>query len=244
MFAAISDYGITRQAIKNGLLKLHIWDPRNYTGGRRRAVDDRPYGGGPGMLMKPEPLARCIDAARACKPGPVVYLSPRGDLLDQRIVEELSGCDGLTLLSGRYEGVDERVIETRVHREISIGDYVIAGGELAAMVVIETVARVLPGVLGNDLSMKQDSFFNGLLDCPHYTRPERFEGLDVPPVLLSGNHEKIRQWRFKQSVAKTGECRPDLLERLNLHDNAADIERLDPEQMNLLKNFKLERKDD
>ena len=145
-----------------------------------------------------------------------MYLSPQGDLLNQQLVEELADYAGLTLLAGRYEGIDERVIESRVDREVSIGDYVLAGGEIPAMTVIDAIARLLPSVLGNDLSARQDSFSNGLLDCPHYTRPECFEGLNVPQVLLNGDHEKIRQWRLNQSIAKTGERRPDLLERVNL----------------------------
>ncbi|WP_423909852.1 tRNA (guanosine(37)-N1)-methyltransferase TrmD [Candidatus Spongiihabitans sp.] len=216
MFDAVLEFGITRQAIEKGLLKLVLWNPRDYTEDQHRTVDDRPYGGGPGMLMKPEPLARCIDDARVSNSGPVVYLSPQGDLLNQQLVEELADYAGLTLLAGRYEGIDERVIESRVDREVSIGDYVLAGGEIPAMTVIDAIARLLPSVLGNDLSARQDSFSNGLLDCPHYTRPECFEGLNVPQVLLNGDHEKIRQWRLNQSIAKTGEHRPDLLERVNL----------------------------
>jgi tRNA (guanine37-N1)-methyltransferase len=218
MFDAIVEYGITRKAIDSGLLRLNLWDLRDYSGNRHRTVDDRPYGGGPGMLMKPEPLARCIDAAKISVAGPVVYLSPQGEKLDQKLVEEFAGLPGLILLAGRYEGIDERVIETRVDRQVSIGDYVLAGGELPAMVFIEAIARLLPGVLGNDLSAEQDSFSNGLLDCPHYTRPECFEGLNVPDVLLSGDHERIRQWRMEQAIAKTGERRPDLIKRSSLED--------------------------
>jgi len=211
MFDAIVENGITRKAIDSGLLRLDLWDVRDYSNNRHRTVDDRPYGGGPGMLMKPEPLADCIDAATKSVAGPVVYLSPQGDRLDQSQVEEFAGLAGLTLLAGRYEGIDERVIETRVDREVSIGDYVLAGGEIPAMVLIEAIARLLPGVLGNDLSARQDSFSDGLLDCPHYTRPESFEGLSVPEVLLSGDHEKIRQWRRERSIEKTGKRRPDLM---------------------------------
>ncbi len=240
MFDAVLEFGITRQAVEKGLLKLILWNPRDYTEDRHRTVDDRPYGGGPGMLMKPEPLARCIDDARisnsGSNPGPVVYLSPQGDLLNQQLVEELADYTDLTLLAGRYEGIDERVIESRVDREVSIGDYVLAGGEIPAMTIIDAIARLLPGVLGNDLSASQDSFSNGLLDCPHYTRPECFEGLNVPQILLSGDHEKIRQWRLNQSIAKTGERRPDLLERVNLEEGEFDTE-----QIKLLKEFQLER---
>jgi tRNA (guanine37-N1)-methyltransferase len=218
MFDAVVEYGITRKAIDSGLLSLQLWDLRDYSGNRHRTVDDRPYGGGPGMLMKPEPLARCIDAATKSVAGPVVYLSPQGERLDQKLIEELIGLPGLTLLAGRYEGIDERIIETRVDRQVSIGDYVLAGGELPAMVFIEALTRLLPGVLGNELSAQQDSFSNGLLDCPHYTRPECFEGLDVPDVLLSGDHERIRRWRIEQSIAKTGERRPDMINHSSLED--------------------------
>ena len=218
MFDAIVEYGITRKAIDSGLLNLNLWDLRDYSGNRHRTVDDRPYGGGPGMLMKPEPLARCIDAATESVAGPVVYLSPQGERLDQKLVEEFVGLSGLTMLAGRYEGIDERIIETRVDRQVSVGDYVLAGGELPAMVLIEAIARLLPGVLGNDLSAGQDSFSNGLLDCPHYTRPECFEGSNVPEVLLSGDHERIRRWRLEQSIAKTGERRPDLMNQSSLKD--------------------------
>lgn len=251
MFDAVFEFGITRQAIEKGLLKLVLWNPRDYTEDQHKTVDDRPYGGGPGMLMKPEPLARCLDHVRASKsasisdsnplskPGPVVYLSPQGELLNQPLVEELICYTDLTLLAGRYEGIDERVIESRVEREISIGDYVLSGGEIPAMIVIDAISRLLPGVLGNDLSAKQDTFSNGLLDYPQYTRPECFEGLNVPQVLLSGNHEKIKQWRLKQALAKTAEHRADLLKRVNLEDG-----KFDTEQIKLLKEFQLEQPDD
>ncbi len=219
MFDAITEYGITRNAVDKKALTLRRFDPRDFTEDRYRSVDDRPYGGGPGMLMKPEPLARCIDASLESNPGPVVYLSPQGERLTQSLVEELSVLQGINLLCGRYEGIDERVIESRVDREISIGDYVLAGGELAAMVVIDAVTRLLPGVLGNDLSVAQDSFNNGLLDCPHYTRPESFENVRVPEILLSGDHEKIRQWRLNQSIARTRERRPELLKEFDSGDN-------------------------
>lgn len=243
MFDAVLNFGITRQAIEKGLLKLDFWNPRDYTEDQHRTVDDRPYGGGPGMLMKPEPLARCIDAAKVSnsgsKPGPVVYLSPKGDLLNQQLVEELADYDDLTLLAGRYEGIDERIIESRVDREVSVGDYVLAGGELPAMTVIDAIARLLPGVLGNDLSAKQDSFSNGLLDYPHYTRPECFEGLEVPQILLSGDHKKIRQWRLNQAIAKTDERRSDLLKQVNLEEGGFDTE-----QIKFLKKFQLEQQND
>ncbi len=239
MCNSIADYGIIRQAALAGALKFDSLDPRAFTGNAHRSVDDRPYGGGPGMVMKPVPLAACIDAAKSSNPGPVVYLSPQGELLNQSMVEELATLPGLILLAGRYEGIDERIVESRVEREISIGDYVLAGGELAAMAIVEAIARLLPGVLGNQLSAKQDSFSNGLLDCPHFTRPERFEGLTVPPVLLSGDHEKIRQWRLTRALARTGERRPDLFANINLDDF-----RLNDEQIELLKAYQLEQEDD
>lgn len=212
MFRVISGYGITRIAQEKGAMDLRVSNPREYAEGLHRAVDDRPYGGGPGMVMKAEPLARCVDQLKHSNSGPVIYLSPQGELLNQNLVEELAGSPELILLAGRYEGVDERVIETRVDREISIGDYILAGGEIAAMVLIESMSRLLPGVLGNELSAKQDSFSSGLLDCPHFTRPEVFEGRAVPEVLLSGDHERIRRWRDEQAMAKTRIRRPDLIE--------------------------------
>lgn len=191
------------------------------------------------MVMKPEPLAACIDAARISGPGPVVYLSPQGESLNQSLVEELAALPGLILLAGRYEGIDERIVESRVEREISIGDYVLAGGELAAMVIVEAIARLLPGVLGNRMSAEQDSFSSGLLDCPHFTRPERFEGRDVPPVLLGGDHEKIRQWRLTQALVRTGERRPDLIANLD-----PGRFRLNDEQVELLNAYQLEQEDE
>ncbi len=239
MCNSIANYGIIRQAALAGALKFDSLDPRAFARVPHRSVDDRPYGGGPGMVMKPAPLAACIDAARASRPGPVVYLSPQGELLNQPMVNELATLPGLILLAGRYEGIDERIVESRVEREISIGDYVLAGGELAAMVIVEAIARLLPGVLGNQMSAKQDSFSNGLLDCPHFTRPERFEGQGVPPVLLSGDHEKIRQWRLTQALVRTGERRPDLIA-----DLIPDQLRLNDEQVELLNAYQLEQEDD
>ncbi len=239
MCNSIAKCGVIRQAALAGALKFDVLNPRAFARGAHRSVDDRPYGGGPGMVMKPAPLAACIDAARISKPGPVVYLSPQGDLLNQPMVEELSKLPGLILLAGRYEGIDERIVESRVEREVSIGDYVLAGGELAAMVVVEAIARLLPGVLGNRMSAQQDSFCDGLLDCPHFTRPEYFEGRNVPPVLLSGDHEKIRQWRLTQALVRTGERRPDLIANL-----IPDRSRLNDEQVELLNAYQLEQKYD
>lgn len=211
MFDAVTRFGMTRLALEAGEISLTLYNPRDYTTDRHRSVDDRPYGGGPGMVMKPEPLAACIDAAKRTISGPVIYLSPQGRLLDQDLVKEISAYQGMILLAGRYEGIDERIVSTRVDLEISIGDYILAGGELPAMVMVDSVARLLPGVLGNELSALQDSFSDGLLDCPHFTRPEVFEGHEVPQVLMSGDHEKIRQWREVQSRTRTRLRRPDLI---------------------------------
>ncbi len=217
MFQAITDYGVTGRGCKQEKLSVQTINPRDYTHDRHRTVDDRPYGGGPGMLMKVEPLRAAIAAAReqvatdGIKPK-VVYLSPQGRKLDQRGVEELALVPNMVLVCGRYEGIDERVIEAEVDEEWSLGDFILSGGELAAMVLIDSVARLQPGVLGHELSAEQDSFSDDLLDCPHYTRPEILDGVQVPDVLLSGNHEKIRQWRLKQSLMRTWLRRPDLLQ--------------------------------
>lgn len=217
MFEAVSGYGITGRAVKNGLLTLRVWNPREYTEDKHRNVDDRPYGGGPGMVMQAEPLARAIRAARAeAKTAKVIYLSPQGRKLDHAGVHELAQRAGLILLAGRYEGVDERLLETEVDEEWSIGDYVLSGGELAAMVLIDAVTRQLPGALGDEDSADQDSFVNGLLDCGHYTRPEEYAGRRVPEVLLSGDHEKIRRWRLKQALGRTWLRRPELLQGATL----------------------------
>ncbi len=213
-FTAVSEHGVTGRAVDEGLVTLSHINPRDFTTDRHRTVDDRPYGGGPGMLMKIDPLQQAIAAARE-KAGTsprVIYLSPQGRRFDHARAAELAQESGLVLLAGRYEGVDERLIETAVDEELSIGDYVLSGGELAAMVVIDAVTRQLPGVLGHELSAQEDSFADGLLDCPHYTRPEEFEGRQVPEVLLSGDHDKIRRWRLKQALGRTLERRPDLLE--------------------------------
>lgn len=215
MFAAVSQYGVTGRAIEQGQVELHLSNPRDYTTDRHRTVDDRPYGGGPGMLMKVEPLKLAIEASRAQVgvDSRVVYLSPQGRRLEHARVAELATLESLVLIAGRYEGVDERLIEAEVDEELSIGDYVLSGGEIAAMVVIDAISRQLPGVLGHELSAEQDSFAEGLLDCPHYTRPEMYEGGQVPEVLLSGNHESIRRWRLQQALGRTAERRPDLLQQ-------------------------------
>lgn len=213
MFDAVMDYGITSRAVDQGLLQLNCWNPRDYTSDRHHTVDDRPYGGGPGMVMKPEPLHDAIVAARATLPqAKVIYLSPQGRKLDQRGVEELAAREQLILVAGRYEGIDERLIESEIDEEWSIGDYVLSGGELAAMVLVDAVTRLLPGALGDAQSAEQDSFADGLLDCPHYTRPEEYAGRRVPEILLGGNHAVIRRWRLKQALGRTWLRRPELLQ--------------------------------
>jgi len=220
MFEAVSHYGITARALERGIVELGLWNPRDYTHDRHRTVDDRPYGGGPGMLMKVQPLRDAIHEARAAYSGSthVVYLSPQGRALDQAGVEELARHEHLVLIAGRYEGVDERLIETEVDEEWSIGDYVLSGGELAAMVVIDAVTRLQPGSLGHEDSAQQDSFSAGVLDCPHYTRPELFEEMPVPEVLLSGDHAAIARWREKQALGRTWLRRPDLLAKAELSE--------------------------
>ncbi len=213
MLQAMVGDGVTGRAFDRGLAELAIWNPRDYTSDVHRTVDDRPYGGGPGMVMKVEPLQAAIeDARRAAPESRVVYLSPQGRRLDQSVVRELAQRDGMILIAGRYEGIDERIIDRYVDEEWSIGDYVLSGGELPALVLMDAVLRLLPGVLGDADSAEQDSFTEGLLDCPHYTRPELFEGMPVPEVLKSGNHEAIRRWRLQQSLGRTWLRRPDLLE--------------------------------
>ncbi len=220
MFEALACCGITGRAIQEGHLSLRCWNPRDLAFGLHRTVDDRPYGGGPGMVMRVEPLAGTIKAAKAelGSDTSVVYLTPQGRRLDQEGVTRLADRRTLVLVAGRYEGIDERVVETEIDEEWSIGDYVLSGGELAAMVVIDAVTRLLPGTLGHQDSAGEDSFFSGLLDCPHYTRPEVAAGLKVPEVLLGGNHEAIRRWRLKQAIGRTWERRPDLLEKLALDE--------------------------
>lgn len=222
MFEAVSEYGITAKALRQGLWSMKTFNPRSHTTDRHQTVDDRPYGGGPGMVMMVEPLRASIRQARqwltdqGCRSVRVVYLSPQGKVFNHQAVMELVQYEGLVLLAGRYEGVDERLIALEVDDEWSIGDYVLSGGELPAMVMIDALVRQIPGALGHGESALQDSFAEGMLDCPHYTRPENFEGLQVPAVLLSGNHEKIRQWRLREALKRTLERRPDLLESLQL----------------------------
>lgn len=213
MFRAITDHGITGRAVKNGLVELHFWNPRDYTTDNHRTVDDRPFGGGPGMVMKVQPLRDAIQDAKAAAGEGVntIYLSPQGRPLKQAGVETLARQDKLILICGRYEGIDERVIQAEVDAEWSVGDFVLSGGELAAMAMVDAVSRLIPGVLNHELSAVEDSFTDGLLDCPHYTRPEEIDGRVVPEVLLSGNHEKIRQWRLREALGRTWIRRPELL---------------------------------
>ncbi len=220
MFTAISEQGVIGRAIKRDLLQFQLWNPRDFAHDKHKTVDDRPYGGGPGMLMMVQPLRDAIHAAKQAAGGEakVIYLSPQGRKLDQTGVLELATNEKLIFICGRYEGIDERIIQSEVDEEWSIGDFVLTGGELAAMTMIDAVSRMIPGVLGDQASAEQDSFAEGLLDCPHYTRPEVLDGMKVPEVLLSGDHNKIRRYRLKQSLARTLERRPDLLNNLALTD--------------------------
>lgn len=220
MVTAIAEYGVVGRAMDRDLVSLDIENPRDHTEDVHRTVDDRPYGGGPGMVMKYRPVAMALQAARARLPkgSPVVYLSPQGAVFDQAVARRYAALPGIVLLAGRYEGIDERLIESEVDEELSLGDFVLSGGEIAAMAVIDAVVRLLPGVLGDDESAAQDSFMEGLLDYPHYTRPEVVEGKNVPDVLLSGDHAKIARWRHKQALGRSYIRRPDLLEELDLSD--------------------------
>jgi len=232
MFAAVSEHGITRRAREQGLWRLRLWNPRDYATDNYRTVDDRPYGGGPGMVMLAEPLEKAISAARENRPGAqVAYLSPQGRPLTHRRVLEMAASEGAILLCGRYEGIDERLIARCVDEEISLGDFVLSGGEIAAMALIDAVVRQVPGALNDADSAIEESFADGLLDCPHYTRPETYAGMTVPPVLLSGHHADIRRWRLKQALGRTWLRRPELIER----------RRLSGEEVTLLEEFKREQ---
>ena len=223
MFDAITSYGITGRAVTQGQVSIDCINPRDYTTDNYRRIDERPYGGGPGMVMMVEPLVKAIEDARkranahGCRPGaqfcPVVYLSPQGQQLSESVVMSFSDYDGVILLCGRYEGIDERLLANYVDAEVSIGDYVLTGGELPAMVMMDSIIRRLPNVMGDALSAEQDSFVDGLLDCPHYTKPPLFAGMAVPEVLLSGHHANIEKWRFVQKVKRTQQRRPDLWQR-------------------------------
>ncbi len=231
-----ASHGVTGRAIERGIVDLSVWDPRDFTQDRYRTVDDRPYGGGPGMVMKFEPLRDAIRAAKQAQGGAAktVYLSPQGRVLDQKAVVEFSQAQGLILVAGRYEGIDERLIEAEVDEEWSIGDYVLSGGELPALVLFDAVVRLLPGVLGHAESAQQDSHMEGLLDCPHYTRPDVIDGRTVPEILQSGNHEAIRRWRLRQSIERTRLRRPDLLEKILLdQEQQALLDELEQERSNV-----------
>ncbi|GKT12462.1 MAG: tRNA (guanine37-N1)-methyltransferase [Thiomicrorhabdus sp.] len=217
MFSALTESGVSRRANQSGLYSLKTWNPREFTLDKHKTVDDRPYGGGPGMVMMYQPLKDTLSAIESElgeKPH-VVYLSPQGQPLTQLKVAELNLHKNVTLLCGRYEGVDERLIESSVDEEISIGDFVVSGGELPAMMLMDAAIRLIPGALGHSQSAEQDSFSDGLLDCPHYTRPEVVDGMQVPSVLMEGNHAKIDAWRQAQKVARTQQRRPDLLSGQN-----------------------------
>lgn len=234
MFQAITQYGVTGRAVKSGLVEIDFLNPRDFTHDKHKTVDDRPYGGGPGMLMKVQPLNDAIEVARKKLPNAkVIFLSPQGRTLTQEGVQHLAKQAELILVAGRYEGVDERLIQSQVDEEWSIGDFVLSGGELPAMALMDSVFRMIPDVLGHKASAEEDSFSDGLLDCPHYTRPEVLNETPVPSVLLSGNHEEIRRWRLKQKLGRTLLRRPDLLQDLEL----------DKEQQELLKEFIHETED-
>lgn len=235
MFASVSAHGITGRALEEKAWSLQCWNPRDYADNTYRRVDDRPYGGGPGMVMLARPLDAAIDAARAAQSAVgmrprVIYLSPQGARLDHsavmRLKNDMQGGCGVVLLCGRYEGIDERLIERQVDEEVSVGDYVLSGGELAAMVLIDAVVRQLPGVMNDDASVEQDSFVNGLLDCPHYTRPEEYEGQRVPEALMSGNHKEIARWRLKQSLVRTMQRRPELVKAWRAQASGKDEAKL------------------
>ncbi|MGB5246393.1 MAG: tRNA (guanosine(37)-N1)-methyltransferase TrmD [Woeseia sp.] len=218
MLDAVLDFGVVARALDRKLLQVAVQNPRDFAFDAHRTVDDRPYGGGPGMVMKYEPLAAAIDAAQAALPTgcPVICLTPQGSRFDQATARRYAALPGLTLVAGRYEGIDERLIEAKVDEELSLGDFVLSGGEIAAMAVIDAVTRLLPGVLGDENSAAEDSFMEGLLDCPHYTRPEEIDGRRVPEALLSGDHARIARWRQQEALGRSYVRRPDLLERLTL----------------------------
>ena len=228
MFAALTASGISRRALERGLWQLECWNPRRWTQDVHRTVDDRPYGGGPGMVMLAQPLEQAIVAAKAARSeagaaAKVICLSPQGRRIDQGRVAELASGDGAILVCGRYEGIDERLIERCVDEELSLGDFVLSGGELAAMALVDACIRLLPGALNDGASAIEDSFAAGLLDCPHYTRPEVYEGRAVPDVLLSGDHARIRRWRLKQALGRTWQRRPDLLGARKLSSEEAEL---------------------
>jgi len=232
MVATAAACGVTGRAVERNIVSLSVWNPRDYTHDRHKTVDDRPYGGGPGMVMKYQPLHDAVSAAKQVGTGTrkVVYMSPQGKPITQALLAEACELSQLILVAGRYEGIDERFVELDCDEEWSIGDYVISGGELAALVVVDAVTRLLPGVLGDEDSAQQDSYSDGLLDCPHYTRPEQIDEHSVPDALVGGNHADIERWRMKQALGRTWQRRPDLLEKKNLS----------AEQEHLLKEFIVE----
>ncbi|MFI3220696.1 MAG: tRNA (guanosine(37)-N1)-methyltransferase TrmD [Methylococcales bacterium] len=234
MVSSAAQIGVTGKAIERGIVSLSVWNPRDYTHDKHKTVDDRPYGGGPGMVMKYQPLHDAVSAAKQAgyANSKVVYLSPQGKPITQALLSSVAQNSQLILVAGRYEGVDERFVDLDCDEEWSIGDYVISGGELAALIVIDAVTRLLPDVLGDEQSAVQDSHTDGLLDCPHFTRPEQLAGRAVPDVLLSGNHADISRWRMKQALGRTWQRRPDLLEKKPLN----------AEQKQLLEQFKVEVK--
>jgi tRNA (guanine37-N1)-methyltransferase len=223
MFGALTQSGITGRALQAGLWAVRTWNPRDFTTDNYRTIDDRPYGGGPGMVMLAEPLEKALEAVKQAGGGRVIYLSPQGPRLDHAKVMELAGREATTLLCGRYEGVDERLLRRRVDEELSLGDFVLSGGELAAMAVMDAVVRQLPGALGDGQSAVEESFATGLLDCPQYTRPEDYAGQKVPEILLTGHHENIRRWRLKQALGRTWLRRPDLLQSRKLGEEETKL---------------------
>ncbi len=231
--ATTTNFGVCGRAVRRGLIGINTVDPREFTNDVHRTVDDRPYGGGPGMVLKVEPISAAISHARASMPvgSPVIFLTPQGRRFDQDVARQFATLPGILLVAGRYEGFDERLLEREADDEISLGDFVLSGGEIAAVAVIDAVARLLPGVLGDEASAEQDSFMDDLLDCPHYTRPETVGGRVVPSVLLEGDHEAIRQWRLKQALGRTCLRRPELLDRRELNE----------EEQRLLREFLEER---
>jgi len=233
MFRSITDYGVTGRALQRGLWHFNSINPRQFADNKLGYIDDRPFGGGPGMIMMAEPLQSAIDAAKAQHNGKVVYLSPQGSPLTHQKAAELAKLDSLILVCGRYEGIDERLLSSAIDEEISIGDFVVSGGELPAMMLMDAVLRLIPGVLGDADSAGQDSFANGLLDCPHYTRPIKFQGMTVPAVLRSGNHALSAEWRLEQALRRTLQRRPDLLAG----------RALTPEESRLLQKIQQEERD-
>jgi tRNA (guanine37-N1)-methyltransferase len=224
MFSAVTDYGISGRAFRQEILKLTTWNPRDFTKDKHRTVDDKPFGGGPGMLMKTEPLVQAIRCAKDSLPeAKVAYLSPQGARIDNSSVKQIAKREQIILVCGRYQGLDQRVIDAEVDEEWSLGDFVLSGGEIAAMALVDAISRFQPDALGDEASAHQDSFSDGLLHCPQYTRPPSFESAQVPEELLSGDHARIKKWRLQQSLGATWLKRPDLLKGLELSDEQADL---------------------